>query len=236
MSTGEQLPLAFPPRARDLHATFSEGPSNRTARHALDRWRHWPSAAMALIGPPACGKTHLAAMWATVHGGALIAPDVWSTNPDAVVDTHLGCPVALEDADTPKVQTSHALYTLLNAAREGRLAGVLITARTRPTDWIKDHTNASLDLQSRLANLPTLEVTDPNDEELTQLIEKLFADRGVNIPSAVVLYLVRRMERSHAAAVDVVDALDKRALAHNAKITTRLAATLFDPEDNEKAE
>lgn len=232
----EQLTLAFPPRVRDLQATFAEGPSNFTARKALDQWRHWPSGAMALVGPPACGKSHMAAIWAGTHGGGVVSAAQWSQTPEDVVDAYRDKTLVLEDADSDSVHSGAALYTLLNAAREGQIAAALITARTRPSQWCKGYTSkaaASADLMSRLDNLPTLEVTDPDDEELEKLLLKLFIDRGVNVSSAVVAYLLRRMERSHAAAVALVEALDTRALAQNAKITTRLAASYFDTTNNE---
>lgn len=241
MKPGEQYALAFPPRARDLNTSFAAGPSTLNARQALDNWRHWSSSAMALIGPPACGKSHLAAMWANANDGVVLMRDVWSGNAEQCIDAHAGRPLVLEDADgLAAASGSHAnapstspdaLYTLLNAAREGRVSGVLITARTPPSAWAPP--GASADLTSRLNNLPTLQVSDPNDEELEQLLLKLFADRGVNVSASVVLYLVRRMERTHAAAVALVDALDTRAFAQNTKITTRLAAHYFDTEHDE---
>lgn len=230
MSKGEQLALAFPRLYRDPHATFAEGPSNRFARLALNEWRHWPSGALALVGPEGCGKSHLAAIWAKDESAAVIAPAAWAAAPYQVISDHQGRPVVLEDADSPHAQPSDALYALLNAARSGDLAAALITARTPPSSWLINHNSVSADTASRLQSLPVLEVSDPDDQELGQILRKLFADRGVNISDAVVAYLVKRMERSHAAAAAVVDALDRRALAEQAKITRRLAARVLNNE------
>jgi chromosomal replication initiation ATPase DnaA len=56
---------------------------------------------------------------------------------------------------------------------------------------------------------------------------KLFADRQLLIEKPVVDYVVARMERSLSAAVLLVDALDRAALAAGRRITRAIAADVL---------
>ena len=68
----------------------------------------------------------------------------------------------------------------------------------------------------------------PDDALLAAVIVKLFADRQIAVPPALVPWLVARMERSFTAAHDIVAALDARALALGRPVTRALAAEVLD--------
>ena len=57
---------------------------------------------------------------------------------------------------------------------------------------------------------------------------KHFADRQINPKPALVKYLSTRIERSFAAAADIVARLDAAALSQQRKINEKLAAQLLD--------
>ena len=73
-----------------------------------------------------------------------------------------------------------------------------------------------------------IQITNPDDALLSALIMKLFADRQINPQPALVKYLSTRIERSFAAAADIVTRLDTAALAQGRKINKALAAELLD--------
>jgi chromosomal replication initiation ATPase DnaA len=71
------------------------------------------------------------------------------------------------------------------------------------------------------------------------VLVKLFADRQLAVTPAVVEYLVRRMERSYAAATILVRKLDEAALSTGRPVSRQLAAPFLtggapdtDPEGN----
>jgi len=64
---------------------------------------------------------------------------------------------------------------------------------------------------------------------------KLFADRQLQVGQDVISYVVPRMERSFAAATDIVDRADKMALAEKKNIGVALMRQVMlqtaEPED-----
>jgi chromosomal replication initiation ATPase DnaA len=109
---------------------------------------------------------------------------------------------------------------------------VLITARRFPSAWGV----ALPDLASRLKAAATVEIGEPDDELLAGVIAKLFADRQVEVEPHVVQYLVRRIERSLATAIRVVDRLDRIALEEQTRITRALAAEAVEALDEGQGE
>ena len=65
------LDLGLPPPTY-ARADFVVAPGNREALAWIDRWPDWPAPALALAGPPGCGKTHLGRIWAARAGGRVI--------------------------------------------------------------------------------------------------------------------------------------------------------------------
>ena len=63
----------------------------------------------------------------------------------------------------------------------------------------------------------------PDDALLNAVLIKHFADRQLRVAPKVVLYLVRHMERSFAAAADTAARLDSVSLSDQHAITVRLA-------------
>ncbi|TIP96057.1 MAG: hypothetical protein E5X61_41955, partial [Mesorhizobium sp.] len=67
-------------------------------------------------------------------------------------------------------------------------------------------------------------------------ITKLFADRQVEVEPHVVQYLVRRIERSLATAMRVVERLDRTALERKTPITRALSAETVSAMDEGQGE
>ena len=130
-------------------------------------------------------------------------------------------PLAVEDVD--RGVDEEALFHLWNAcAGAGR--GLLLTGRAAPSDW-----PATLpDLASRLASLTPARLEDPDDALLSIVILKLFADRQLAVRPAIIGYLLPRIERSFAAARDVVARLDAESLRRGVPLNTALARDLLD--------
>jgi hypothetical protein len=104
-----------------------------------------------------------------------------------------------------------------NAAQTSRKP-LLIIANAPPADW---HV-ALPDLASRLRAVPVLTIGDPDDCLARDLIDALFAQRGVALAPGVASYIVPRMERSYAMIHRIVAALDAASLEKGGGISIRL--------------
>ena len=131
--------------------------------------------------------------------------------PDAVI----------EGADR---MTDETAFLHLYNEMAGRGGSLLLTAESAPARWKV----ALPDLASRLRAAPVAAIAAPEDALIEAVLVKLFRDRQLRVSPTVVSYVVRRMERSLAAANRVVAALDETALAARRNLTVRLAADVLD--------
>lgn len=221
-----QLPLDFshpPGYSRD---DLVVSPANEEAVSLIDRWPDWPASVMVLSGPTGAGKTHLAAIWRAQTGAVALNPDDISSSL-ATLETR---PVLLDDIDRAPIDET-GLFHLINNVRAND-SHLLITARRFPAAW-----GVMLaDLVSRLKAAPVVEIREPDDLLLAGVITKLFADRQIEVDLPVIQYLVRRIERSLATAIRVVERLDRMALEEHSRITRALAAEAVNAMDEGQAE
>ncbi len=215
-----QLAFDLPHPETYRRESFFASPANAAALAAVEADAGWPGGKLVLAGPAGTGKTHLAHLWAAASGARLIAAR--HLRADSLRD--LGPRVAVEDADevAGEPAAEEALFHLHNLILPaGRL---LVTARTPPRDW-----GLRLpDLLSRMQAAGLARLDEPDDALLSAVLVKLFADRQIAVPLALIGWLVSRMERSIAAARDLVARLDARALAEGRPVSRALAAELLD--------
>jgi chromosomal replication initiation ATPase DnaA len=75
--------------------------------------------------------------------------------------------------------------------------------------------------------VPSITLTPPDDALLRSLLVKVAADRQLTLDESLVNYLVRRIERSFAAAHAAVERLDQESMRQHRPVTRALAAELF---------
>jgi len=218
----QQLAFDLPPRRSLGRGDFFVAPSNAVALAQIDGWRDWPQRKLVLVGPEGSGKTHLAHVWAA-ETGAEIVPAAELPLADVPALAATGA-VAVENADriAGYDAAEAALFHLHNLvlAEGGRL---LITAASAPSRW-------SLrlpDLASRMQGSSTATLDPPGDDLLAAVLVKLFADRQVAVPAALIPWLVSQMDRSLAAARDLVARLDAESLASGKPVSKALAIALM---------
>ncbi len=221
MTGQRQLPLDFDHRPALGGEDFLVAPSNAEAVAWIDRWPDWPGPALALHGPPGCGKTHLAQVFVAGNRACLVGARELSAAGHAKL-TAPACVV--DDAETVLAEgLEEALLHLHNRLAEaGR--HLLLVARRPPARW----TVALSDLSSRLKAASAIAIKPPDDTLITAVLVKLFADRQLRVDSDVVSFMVARMERSFDAARRLVAALDVAALAERRNITVPLVRRVLD--------
>lgn len=219
ISQKRQLTLDLGHRPAFGRDDFLVSPGNRDAVDWIDRWPDWPGHIVALSGPPGCGKSHLAQVFALKAGAvALAACDLSTDIVGTQIDRHGS--FVVEEGETAD---ERALFHLFNAVREIR-GSLLLTSREAPARWPV----VLADLKSRLSSIPTARISPPDDTMMEAVLIKLFADRQLNVAPDVVVYVLRRIDRSFAAARRVVAMADKESLAGKRPITVPLMKTLID--------
>jgi chromosomal replication initiation ATPase DnaA len=214
-----QLALALEHTESFAREDFLRGPCNVSALALIEGWPQWPNRAVVLNGPEGSGKSHLAAIWSEAAGARVMAAR------------------ALEQADVPRTLATgalvledicagafdeRALLHLLNLAREED-AFLLLTARTPPARWRL----TVRDLESRVKALPVASLAPPDDSLLRAVLVKLFADRQVAVEETLINYVANRIERSFAAAREVVSRLDAEALRRKRALNRTFAAEIL---------
>lgn len=221
-----QLVLDLPARPALGRSDFFVSPANLLALSQVDAWPRWPAGRLALAGPSGSGKTHLVHVWASRADARIVAaPDLAGLDLAAVPGA---AALAVEDADgiaglgAAARPAEEMLFHLCNLLAAGG-GSLLVTGREAPARW----TLGLPDLASRLRAAPVAALEPPDDALLAAVLVKLFSDRGVGVAPEVIRYLVARMERSFAAAEDIVARLDRAGLVRGRPIGLRLAAEVF---------
>ena len=213
-SSPRQLALALDHAESLAREDFLSGPSNAQALALIDTWPGWPHRTVMLTGPEGSGKSHLAAIWAHAAGARRVAARALD---EAAVPRALATGALVVEDVAAGAFDERALFHLLNLAREDE-AFVLLTARTALM------TVAIRDLGSRLKALPVVALAPPDDALLRAVLVKLFADRQLAVDESLIGYVAMRIERSFAAARNVVALLDEEAMRQKRPITRALAA------------
>lgn len=222
----EQLPLDLTRHPAMSREDFLEAPSNAVALAAVTRPGGLPAGIMVLIGPESAGKTHLARVWAAQTGAKwLEAGGLAEEVPTMLAEPgglSAGAAVAIDDAaQVAGTGGEEALFHLVNHLRgEGQL---LLTARQPVRDWGL----VLPDLVSRLSAAAHVPLAEPDGVLLSAVLVKLFGDRQLRVQPQLIAYLLGRMERSFAAANDIVARLDARALELGRPVTRALAQEMF---------
>jgi chromosomal replication initiation ATPase DnaA len=214
----EQLTFSWPTGVALGPNDYFVSGANAQAFAMLTAPQSWPDHKLVIVGPKGSGKSHLARIFQIQSA----AQTVDAATLPADFQPSANC-VIVEDMEALPDTAQEAMFHLHNHLRN--TGGMLLmTAQHAPTRW----KIALPDLASRMQATTITQIDNPDDALLSALIMKLFADRQIMPKPALVQYLTTRIERSFAAAADIVARLDAAALATGRKINQALAAELLD--------
>jgi len=211
MTGGRQIPFDLSPGQSFDFSNFILGEANAAAYKIVSAWPDWPSKILCLIGPAGSGKTHLGHAWLTETGG--IPAQTGSEFPGS----WRGKTVLIDDAES---RDETILFTALNMALNGDVAGLMLTSHLIPAQWKV----VLPDLRSRLVNAPVIDLKDPGDDLLESIIRQLFEAKGRIISKDLIDYLLKYQDRSIGNLRAVVDKLDLAASEMKSDLTKRFAA------------
>lgn len=189
-----QIPLNLRPKTQPSFSNFQVSDSNAAALTILRARERWTSAALLMLGPTGCGKSHLGQAWHARYGGEFFD------------DAH-----EVEEA---------ILFDAINRALAGQSLGVLLASHLPPAEW-----DVSMpDLNSRLNAMPTITLSEHDEESLEPILRELFAQVGRTVGQDVVTYVLRQTERSVDVLRELVHDLDIAAGATKADLTKAFVA------------
>lgn len=192
---------------------FVVSDSNRAAVEATEAWPGLIGGVMAICGPAGCGKSRLGQIWAERVGAVALNGEEAALIDPLELE---GQPVLLDRAMDTDDET---LFHLINLAQAPGGA-MLMLSRPAPSAWAV----TVPDLRSRLDAVISVPMEAPDDAVLAAMLDMRFAERGIRPARDVVPYLLRRIDRSAAAAADIVGRLD----ALHRPVTRSLAREVLD--------
>ena len=217
MSISDQFNLKFEFRPAYGDNDFLVTSSNRDAVSWIDCWPNWSASCLIIYGPGGCGKTHLSEVFRDRANAQSITHRELSENIIRDPKESFGAWI-VEDADNYlSLHSSTPLFHLFNQIQEGG-GSLLISARSAPARW-----SISLnDLRSRINASQSVSISPPDDELLAAVLLKHFSDRQLRVGADVIMYAVKRIERSFRAISKLVENLDHLSLTTRREITVPL--------------
>jgi DnaA regulatory inactivator Hda len=182
----------------------------------------WPSHALLLYGPSGCGKSHLGYIWAQ-RTSAL-------TTPANVLDQIDLSKVAMGNwliEDIEELHNERTLLHMYNAIKEQ--GGNLLITSALPAAQLPF---TLPDLTSRLLALPSANIQQPDDAVLAGAMRKQFTDRQMKVDDEVIDYILPRIERSFKKIQELVEYIDRSALAAHKNITIPFVKRMLDAWQN----
>lgn len=215
----KQLNFDWPTRVALGPDDYFVSDANVQAYAMLKAPESWPEGKLALIGPHSSGKSHLARVFRHFFNATII-----SATKLEVTETLRSAPaVVVEDVEQLPQTNEEDLFHLHNHLRQRRVP-LLLTSTLAPSRW-----DIKLpDLGSRMQATSVVNIDDPDDRLLSAVLMKQFQDRQIAPKPQLIEYLAARIERSFAKAAEIVDLLDREALAQGKPLSVALARTLLD--------
>ena len=173
IATQYSFPLPVTPAYSVTDFMVSEE-CNAAAFDAVWRWPEWEQPVLFLHGPAACGKTHLAHIWAARSHAMFMDAEILRSHTVADVIAKGEAARSWIVDDVQSVQDEAALFHLLNAIREQK--GYLLLTANGPASTLSF---TLPDLCSRLAALPTQSLHSPDDAVLSAALNQAICGSSI---------------------------------------------------------
>ncbi|WP_039789204.1 DnaA regulatory inactivator Hda [Herbaspirillum huttiense] len=188
-----------------------------------------------LWGETGAGKTHL--LHSVLHslapagaqGGAIGSRLIPADADDSAFDYDpaIQC-YLLDDCEQLPPASQIAAFNLFNQIREQ--GGCMVCTGTLPPTRLE----LREDLRTRLGWGLIYQVHDLSDDEKIAALLQITLDRGLEIPPAVMMYMLTHYRRDMPSLSRMLDALDRYSLATKRAITLPLLRELLQQESGEQ--
>ena len=210
----------FPHPVRMDKNNFIISSCNVTAFNIIQKWPEWQDFALCLYGPKGCGKTYLANIFAQnvqeKTDGSLIASFMNASQIDMFsAEALFSQTKVLVIENFNESVPNESMFHLYNYYKDH--GGYLLILAEKSLSHMKFKI---ADLASRMHAVNAVEILQPDDTMLSQLLEKLFEDRKIkNISPDVIKYAVSNMTRSYEYAENLVKEIDDISLSNKRPIS-----------------
>ena len=174
-----------------------------------------PEKYIHLKGPLKSGKTHLGLLWKRIHNAIVFNynnyDQIMSQKKNVFIDNFT------YGIDEEK------LFYLINHCYNNNLK-ILITSELS----LLDYQFKLNDLLSRLKSFYFIEILNPDDELIINLLVKLLYDRQIKINNDEIFsFIIKRINRTYLDIYNFVDKVDKLSLSQKRQITIPLIKELL---------
>lgn len=178
-----------------------------------------------LFGAKMSGKTHLAHVWQQ-HFSAQFLPtkflEVKEADFPELAKLINNSAIIIDDIDQ-KEMCEKTIFHVINLAIQANQPLLFTSSKPLMLWQIK-----LPDLLSRLKAAKHIEITSPDDMLMETILIKTFAEKQINVAENVIAYILPRIDRSIAAIIKLVNALDEYALQEKKPITRSMVAKMFE--------
>lgn len=166
-------------------------------------------------GPPKSGKTHIGQLWKKANEALLFN---YNDYDNIIVEKKN---VFIDDFSFKLDEEK--LFHLINHCYNNNLK-ILITSQLSPSEY-QFKIN---DLSSRLKSFYYIEIFNPDDELINNLLLKLLFDRQIVIKNVEIFsFITKRINRTYLDIYHFVDKIDKLSLSKKREITIPLIKELL---------
>ena len=202
---------------------------NKKAFDLIERWPNWQSRKLIIIGQKGSGKTHLSNIWQKKSNAIFFNINdyknkpyekIFKNNKHFIIENITSSLTKFNKKK--KLEVEKFLLHFYNLIEEKKGYAIL-TDNIFPKFWSIDLP----DLKSRILSSLFVLINQPDDNLLSLLIVKLFADKQILIDKKIIKFIVNRSERSFANLQSIVDMVDKKSLTTKKKINLNFVKELI---------
>ncbi len=228
MERFRQIPLDLEHAPHYGASEFVIGEANIEAHQWIVSWPDWPenTRMLNIFGPKASGKTHLS--YLLPQDSLIYVPkniQHWMVDvfQEIIEDHTLKPQIFVCECDEAQIQSQNEAF--FNLTNQIKLSShyLLFFSRTA----IAQYDISLADLKSRLRAVISQPIHLPDDELLSAVLMKLAADKQMFLTPEMVRLIIARGERSFDAVKNILNRLDKLAMAEQKAVSLHLVRQLL---------
>ena len=213
MKTLNQLLLDFDYKQNFKDDDFYVSQSNYYPFQLINKWPNWEKNFLNISGEKHSGKTHLTNIFLKKFSGIRIEANALNNENLKKIKTYEN--IVLEDLDLHI--NEKIIYTLFNIIDQDNK--FLLITSNKPISEI----NFKLDdLRSRTKNCLLAKIENPDDDLMFALILKNLSDRQITLDKKLIVFIIKRVERSYDKIFEFIYKIDKISLKKKKSIDFKI--------------